>query len=142
MKAKLFICILLCFTFSCGSTDTPAKIEIYKVATRQLPPEETYSRLRWVRPPQNDPAKHIEAQTNKTQIFQIIHFNVKNMPLREAALVFTAQNKYKSHVKASIANQRLTLSILGTMHEIASAIESKSGISVIIDHKRKTVRFL
>lgn len=142
MKARLFICVLLCLCLSCGSAKAPANIEIYKVTTRQLPPEETYSRLRWVRPPTIAPEKHVDQQNNQTQIFPIIHFDVKKMPLKEAAMVFAATNRYKSHCKQSIANKKITLSILGTMHEIASAIESKSGISVVIDHKKKTIRFL
>lgn len=127
---------------ACAPKIEPSKIAVYKIATRQLPPEETYSRLKWVRPPQVLPAKHINSQENKNQIFLITHFDVKNMPLNEAILVFSAANRYKSNCKKSIANKRITLSTVGTMHEIARKIEKIAGIQVLIDHNRKTVRFL
>ena len=140
-RLAILFSVSICFV-ACSSHVEVPQPEVFSLATRQLPPEQTYSRLRWVRPAEVLPAARIKEDSSHVQMFPISHYSVKNMKLKEAILVFAALNRYKSHCAASIADKSISLDIVGTQHEIARAIEQVAGISVFINHEKKTVRFL
>jgi len=117
------------------------KQRVFTIATRQLPPQPVYGRTRWVRPPQVLPARKLEVPSAPL-IMPIIEFEVKGRPLSEVALILAATAGYRSYCASSIASQKLSLTSLGTMEELALEIEELARIKVIIDHRQKEVRFL
>lgn len=113
----------------------------YEVAHRQLPPEPVYNRLRWVRPPEVLPAR-LPKSGEAPLIKPVIEFQVRNTPLEEVAQVLAASARYGSYCASSVATQRLTLQRLGTIDEIARAIEQEAKVAVVVDHERRMVRIL
>lgn len=131
----------------CSSREGPQwqperKTRTFKMATRQLPPEPVYGATAWVRPPQISPTRAYEA-SRAAVVMPIIEFSVDDAPLGEAALVLAATARYAAYCSSKVADQRLTLTMLGTMQEIAEAIEQKSDkVEVVIDHENREVRFV
>jgi len=130
----------------CSSREGPQwepekKIRSFKMATRQLPPEPVYNAVAWVRPPQVTPTRRYEA-SRAPVVMPIIEFSVDNAPLSEAALVLAATERYATYCSSKVSDQRLTLTMLGTMQEIADAIEDRTDIDVVVDHENREVRFL
>jgi hypothetical protein len=145
LKTSFYVITLVSLAAGCSSQSgiwkPDTKPKVFSIATRQLPPEATYSRLRWVRPEQVLPNAESESDELTPHIFPISHFSVKDSRLDESILVFAALNRYKSQCASSIAGKKITLDIIGNEHEIASAIEQQAGIKVHIDHDRKLIRF-
>ncbi len=115
--------------------------QVFSIATRQLPPPPVYGAVRWVRPPEVTPAKTV-APSREPIIEPVVEFAVKNASLREAALVLAATARYASYCSSSIAEQKISLTTVGTIREIADSIEEKAKIDVVLDHRNKEVRFL
>ncbi len=140
----IFITTFLIFS-ACASNSAfyteDEKPEIYNVATRQLAPEPIYHPVRWVRPPQMMPKRGI-ATNRAPLILPIIHFNVKDTTIEQAALVLAGSARYKSFVASSIAEKTISLEMLGNIQEIADEISIREGIKVRVDHISKSVRFL
>jgi hypothetical protein len=129
---------------ACSSTEPTgvAKEKTFTIATRQLPPEKPYSMTRWVRPPQVLPPRTAPVRASSSYISPVVHYKVKDISLKEAALVLAATTRYRSYCSSLISDQRLTLDSLGTLDELAEEIETLAGIDVIIDHDNKEVKFL
>ena len=131
---------------ACSTTDVPQwkphkETRTYSVAQRQLPPEPTYSRLRWVRPPEvlpHAPRGGDEAPA----IVPVMHLELKDTTLEEAARILASAAQYSSYCSSLIAKQTLTLSRLGTIDELGSEVEKAAQIRVIIDHAGRQVKFL
>ncbi|NLF25450.1 MAG: hypothetical protein GX589_07305 [Deltaproteobacteria bacterium] len=119
----------------------PKKQKVFKIATRQLPPEPVYGALRWVRPPQVLPEREIPT-SSAPLLMPVIQFEVKDKPLSEVALILAATAGYRSYCAGSIASQKLTLVSLGTLEELGREIEEQAEIEVLINHRYKEVRFL
>ena len=117
------------------------KQRVFKIATRQLPPEPVYGALRWVRPPQVLPERKVEPQ-NAPLIMPVVQFEVNDKPLSEVALILAATAGYRSYCAGTIAGKKLSLVSLGTMDELAGEIEQQAGVKVVINHRYKEVRFL
>ena len=115
--------------------------EIYSIATRQLPPEPVYNPVRWVRPPQVNPDRDIDAK-NAPIILPVIHFKVENASLKEAAIVLAGTSRYRSYCASSIAKRKVTMELLGTIEELAQEISIREGIKVVVDHDSEMIRFL
>ena len=111
------------------------------MATRQLPPEPVYNPVTWVRPPQIAPTRKYEA-SRAPLVLPVMEFSIDNAPLSEAVLVLAAPTRYATYCSSTVADQRLSLTMVGTMPEIAQEIEAKTGVRVIIDHTNREVRFL
>lgn len=134
---------LLCMACS-SSTVIPATQSkpTYSIATTQAPLEPAFSMTRWVRPPQVLPERRLPVQPAKAYISPVIHYKVKEVSLKEAALILAATTRYRSFCSSSIAEAPITLDTLGTIDEIASEISLLADIQVIVDHSNKEVRFL
>ena len=145
--ASLKFCLPALAVLACGCYPTDPKWEpekgkqVYRVATRQLPPEPVYGDLRWVRPPQMLPTRKVES-SDAQLIRPIIQFEVTDRPICEAALVLAASAGYRSYCSSRIGEPKLTLASVGTMDELAVEIEKKAGIKVAVDHGTREVRFL
>ena len=55
--------------------------------------------------------------------------------------MLAATTKYGSYTSSSVEGRRISLNMLGTVDEIASEISRKTGISAVIDHNNRHVRF-
>ena len=118
---------------------------VSKIAHRQLAPEGTYGRLRWVHLPQVTPADRIVREPQydgRKQILPIVEYKVNGVTLEEAADILAGATRYRAYCSSSIAKKLLTLHMLGTVDEIAEEISAKSGILVQVDHQNTSVRFL
>ena len=130
----------------CAYKDAPKytpteKPKVFRVATRQLPPEPVYNRLRWVRPPQVTPSRKIDAKRSPL-ILPVVHYSVKQTPACEALLVLAATSRYRSYCASAVEPKRVSLDMLGTIDEIAQEISHNAGIKVVVDHQNQEVRFL
>jgi len=141
-----------------GCAATPAPITNTKVQTvfdvpkRQLAPEPTYNRMRWVHLPAvmpmasrlnaNDRKSNARASLDQPMIFPIIHFELKEGTLMEASEMLGASTRYHSSVDSSIADKTISLDMLGTVHELANKISEIANIEVVIDHVGREIRFV
>ena len=112
----------------------------FAVAPRQLAPEPVYNRLRWVHPPDVLPSREI-AQNAAPVILPVIHLDLKNSTLDQAAAALASSSRYSSFCASSIANRRISISKLGTIDELANEIEAVAKIRVQVDHQGHALRF-
>ncbi len=128
----------------------PTVPDTFMTAKRQLAPEPTYNRLRWVHLPDvmpragQDKLQSTRARANLEQpmMFPVIHFELADGTLNEAAQMLAASSRYKAFCDPSFANNKISLEMLGTIHEIANKISGISGVEVLIDHTNREVRFV
>ncbi len=156
--AAIKVVVLLgCIVFlvSCSSQKPPvAKTPpLYDTAKRQLAPEPVYNRLRWVHLPEVIPykdnnkdkkkiSKSQDSLEDRPMIFPIMNFDLKDGTLAEAAQMIGASASYRSYCDPSIADKRLSLNMLGTIHELANSISRLVDVEIIIDHSAREVRFM
>ena len=62
--------------------------------------------------------------------------------LEEAARILGQSARYASYCASSIADQRITLSTLGTLDELAHALAREAKVQVVVDHHNHEVRFI
>jgi hypothetical protein len=142
----LTLIIATAFTLSGCSTSTtlPEKEEVYRVTHRQLPPEPTYNRLRWVHLPVTHPARNLKRHTDgeRPKLMPVYHFTVSDTSMCDAAAVLAGMARYTSYCASPLKDLRISLNMLGTLPEVADRIEAEHPVNVIIDHEHKEVRFL
>jgi hypothetical protein len=68
--------------------------------------------------------------------------SLKNATLEETARVLAATARYSSYTAPSIAKNKISVTNLGTIDELARIIESKARVQVVVDHENREVRFL
>lgn len=115
--------------------------KIFRVATRQLPPEPVYNRVRWVRPPQVNPVRRTSGKRSPL-ILPVVHYAVDQMPACEALLILAATSRYRTYCASHVESKSVTLDMLGTIDEISQELSSKFAINVVVDHQNQEVRFL
>lgn len=144
MKRVITASLILSTLFlgGCSSTDVSdvQAPQVYQVATRRWAPEPVYNRLRWARPPQVHPER-AHPQVDSPLIMPVVHFSVKDETLKDVVLILGANSRYKTYCSPLIAGEKLTMDMLGTMEEIAVAIEDSKNIQVILDHEAEELRF-
>lgn len=143
---KLLLVSLLILMSACSSSDlkpyaTEKHFELYGMATRQLPPDPVYNRLRWVYPPDTYPDS-TEVPTSSSYIMPVFHMHVENSPLDETVKILAATLRYTSFCSSKVAAQRITINKLGTAEELAAEISRQANVNVIIDHQNKDIRFM
>ena len=148
-KSKIVLALLVtAFLSGCSGYQAPVwkkpkDTEVHPVATRQLPLPPTYNPVRWVRPPEVLPGRDSPSQPIPAPVLkQIVSFSVKNASLKETSDVLANAMGYRSYCSSKIADRTVTLEMLGTLDEVAAAIEKIAGIRVVLDHDSKGVRFL
>lgn len=154
MRTNSLLIIMIIGTVGCSAN--PQNVELaptskaFRVTNRQLAPEPVYNRTRWVQLPDvlpvsgresSRPAKSREA-LSKPMVFPVINFELQDGTLKEAAQMLAASSQYQAFCDPSFAEQKLSLSMLGTIHELANKISETSGIDILIDHTNKEVRFV
>ena len=134
--------LVACAVSGCSSSSTPdIAPKTYKVAFRQVPPQPVYNRVSFVPLPEPMPSRELPAST-AGRISPMVHLDLKNATLEEASSVLAAVSRYSSFTSSSIAKQRITLNMLGTIEELGERISNEAGIKVVIDHDTRQVRFL
>jgi hypothetical protein len=122
---------------------TLAGTKTYHVAHRQLAPDPVYNRLRWVHLPEMYPSMLYKADEERPRYFPVYHFSIKNRPLCHAASQLAGTARYSSYCSSILRSEKITVETLGTIDEIAEAIEAANAIvRVIVDHENREVRFL
>lgn len=115
--------------------------KVYSIAVRQVAPEPVYKRVRQGYLPEPLPARTVRA-SNAPLILPVIHLDVQDVTLEEAAKVLASSARYSSYCASSIAAQRLSLSTLGTIDELATKIARTANVQVVVDHNNHEVRFM
>ncbi|MCB0338335.1 MAG: hypothetical protein KDD53_01970 [Bdellovibrionales bacterium] len=129
----------------CSSHDAEIKPERFVLvppATRQLPPDPVYSRLRWGLQPQVLPSVNKKPSDNTPLILPVVHFDMGEGSVEEAAQILTATTSYSAYVSSKVGSRMITLNSLGTVNELAEEIGRLAHIDVVVDHNNKEIRFL
>ena len=147
-STSLFPLLLISSVFlvGCSSKDEHPMKEIYRVSPRQLPPEATYSRLRWVHLPETHPSADMSQLphrvANRPKLLPVVHFTVEDLPMCEAATVLSGLGRYATYCSSKVKDKTVSLDALGTIDELAELIEQKYKVNVVVDHPNREVRFL
>lgn len=135
---------------ACSSTSTspPEETsELHMPSLKALAPPPTYSRTRWVRPPdvlpQRDlPGSVIYKLEESPSLRPIFSLSLHKTSLGETARVLAATARYSSYTAPSIASQKISVQSIGTIDELGEKVAEIAGIHVVVDHEHKEVRFL
>jgi len=125
----------------------PKDNALYMPSVRTVGAEPVYARTRWVRPPEVVPQResYQAAAMNMREspsLRPVFELSLKNTSLEETARVLAATARYSSYTAPSIANDKISVTNLGTIDELARIIESKARVQVVVDHENREVRFL
>jgi len=120
---------------------------LFMPSVRTVGPEPVYARTRWVRPPEVLPERDSESSTSAAlretpSLRPVFELSLRNTTLEETARVLAATARYSSYTAPSIANEKISVTNLGTIDELARIIESKARVQVVVDHENREVRFL
>lgn len=117
---------------------------VNRVSHRQLHPQQTYNRLRWVHLPEVVPVKNVESSlpAERPMILPIITLEVENTPLKEVVLILGATTRYSTYCSSKVEAKVVTLKEVGTIEELARAIEKSAKVKVMVDHKLQSIRVL
>ena len=137
----VLLCLILTGCWPMGKSWEPGdKKKVYGAAHQQLAPQPVYNRLRNVELPYVMPPQNVETAGEK--YFPVVHLELKNARLEEAAAALADLARYHSYCSGSIADRRISVNTLGTLDELAAEIETKSKIKVVVDHDNRAIRFL
>lgn len=150
----LVLASLVIFTVGCQKGPKPWEPDsasgrtLFLPSVRAVGAAPVYSRTRWSQPPEVLPNRerpgshdsdHAQEAPGLRPVFQL---SLKNTSLEEAARVLAATARYSSYTDPAIARQKISIENLGTIDELGEDIERKARIQVLVDHRRKEVRFL
>lgn len=135
---------------ACSSTTSSVPketTELHMPLLKTLAPPPTYSRTRWVRPPdllpQRDlPGREIYKLEGTPSLRPIFSLSLHKTPLEETARILAATARYSSYTAPSIAAKKISLQSIGTIDELGEKVAEIAGIHVVVDHEHKEVRFL
>jgi hypothetical protein len=132
---------------STSSTSPEETSELHMPSLKTLAPPPTYSRTRWVRPPevlpQRDlPGREIFKLEGAPSLRPIFSLSLHKTPLEETARILAATARYSSYTAPSIASQKISVQSIGTIDELGEKVAEIAGIHVVVDHEHKEVRFL
>jgi len=151
MRALLLYSLVIVLGAGCSGVKEYQPIAkngaLFMPSMRSAAPEPVYSRTRWVRPPEVLPdrdsvsskSESLGETPNLRPVFQL---SLKNATLEETARVLAATARYSSYTDPSIAKDKISVTNLGTIDELARTIESKARVQVVVDHQNREVRFL
>jgi hypothetical protein len=150
MRGLLVLTIFGLMLAGCGGVKeyqpVPKSGGLYMPSVRTVGPEPVYSRTRWVRPPEVLPQRESSSGSANLQdspsLRPVFQLSLKNATLEETARVLAATARYSSYTAPSIAKNKISVTNLGTIDELARIIESKARVQVVVDHENREVRFL
>jgi hypothetical protein len=150
MRSLLTLTIFGLILTGCGGVKDyqpiPKSSGLYMPSVRTVGPEPVYARTRWVRPPevlpQRDTSSDSAGLRDSPSLRPVFQLSLKNVTLEETARVLAATSRYSSYTAPSIAKDKISVTNLGTIDELARIIESKARVQVVVDHQNREVRFL
>jgi len=151
MRSLLAITAYCVLVAGCGGVKDyqpiPKNEGLYMPSVRTVGPEPVYARTRWVRPPEVLPQRDkypqvAESLRDSPSLRPVFQLSLKDTTLEETARVLAATARYSSYTAPSIAKDKISVTNLGTIDELARIIESKARVQVVVDHENREVRFL
>ena len=151
MRPLLLASLVMVFGAGCSGVKEYQPIAknsgLYMPSVRTTAPEPVYARTRWVRPPdvlpERDSSDGKSASLGESPSLRpVFQLSLKNATLEETARVLAATARYSSYTAPSIAKDKISVTNLGTIDELARTIESKARVQVVVDHQNREVRFL
>ena len=115
--------------------------KVFGVSVRKYDPQPVYKRTRLVHLPAPIPVAQNYKSTAPLML-PVIHFELTDASLEEAAKILGETTRYRSYCASSIADQHITLTALGTVDELARKIAKIAKIETVVDHHNREVRFL
>jgi hypothetical protein len=139
--------LVLSFTGGVGCSSSPPPLKPRAVRhdwfypTRQHAPEEIYSRVREVRPP--EPVPEPPRDINRAPRFMpVIQFNVDQKSLMEVAQLLADSYRYGYYCSPIVADRQISLRAIGTLDELAAQVAELGQIKVTVDHENRELRIL
>lgn len=151
MRSLVALTVLSVGFVGCGGVKDyqpiPKHEGLFMPSVRTEGPEPVYARTRWVRPPDVLPQResYRESETalrESPSLRPVFQLSLRNTSLEETARVLAATARYSSYTAPSIAKEKISVTNLGTIDELARIIESKARVQVVVDHENREVRFL
>lgn len=135
------LCLALNACSTSGKPFAPREKVVFGHVYRQHAPEPVYNRVRWVHLPEPLPSADIPG-ANAPAIKPVVHLELKNVPIADAATTLASTARYKSFVESSLFGRKVTFDSLGTLDELALQLSRKEGITIEVDHEHRLVRFM
>jgi hypothetical protein len=129
----------------CSSSPPPPKKRIVRhdwfYPTRQHAPEEIYSRVREVRPPEpvTEPPRDI---ARAPRLMPVMQFNVSQKSLVEVAQLLAESYRYGFYCSPIVADRQISLRAIGTLDELAAQVAELGQVKVTVDHENRELRIL
>jgi len=129
----------------CSSSPPPVKQRSVRhdwfYPTRQNAPEELYSRVREVRPPEPvpEPPRGINGAP---RLMPVMQFNVNQKSLVEVAQLLAESYRYGYYCSPIVADRQISLRAIGTLDELAAQVAELGQVKVTVDHENRELRIL
>ena len=138
-----FAPILLVLVVSgCSQHSAPtSERKLFGISVRKHEPQPVYKRTRLAYLPAPIPVARTYNSTAPL-ILPVIHFELADASLEEAAKVLGQTARYSSYCASTIAEKRISITALGTVDELAQAIAKSAKIETVVDHHNREIRFL
>ena len=134
-------CLLLSGCWVSEKGYTPIEKKQFGYVYRQHAAEPVYNRLRWVHLPEPLPSAETPG-SGAAPIIPVVHLELKNVTIEEAAATLASTGRYRSFVESSLVGRKVSFDSLGTMDELASQLAARENLQIEVDHKRRLVRFM
>jgi hypothetical protein len=140
--ALLALTLSLFTLVGCSTHPKPTEErKLFGISVQRYAPQPVYKRTRLVHLPSPVP-KADPSSSASPLIFPVIHFEIVDASLEEAAKVLGETSRYSAYCASTVADKRITISALGTVDELAEQIAKIAKIETIVDHHNREVRFL
>jgi hypothetical protein len=136
-----FSLVLLLGVVSCSSTsdEVPVRVEYYKSAYRQFPPDPVYSRLMWSQLPKPIMPKSTD---NAPYLLPTIAFELPDSTLGEAIEALAQTMGYRWDYPSGLAKRAIHIRMDGTVEEVLKEIGRQGGVQTMLDHEQRLVRVM
>jgi hypothetical protein len=126
----------------CSTHDMPtSERKLFGISVRRNEPQPVYKRTRLAYLPAPLPVAR-SLRTSPPLILPVMHFELADASLEEAAKLLGDTSRYSSYCASTIADKRISLTALGTIDELAQAIAKIAKIETVVDHHNREIRFL
>ncbi len=141
MIRRVTIAAVMVITLAaCSSSSEPVvKIEPYKVAYRQSPPEPVYSRVMWAHPPRPIMPKSTE---DAPYLLPQISFQLPDTTVGEAVEALAQTMGYRWDYPSNVGKRKIHLRLDGTIEEVLKEIGRQGGVQTMLDHEQRLVRVM
>lgn len=114
---------------------------VYSISAQTAPPQAVYHRTMAVRPPIVYPDVD-GPDTDAPLYLNNFHLDLNNVPVEQAVKAVAGAVGYRSYTASSFANEKVTITAIGTVDELLAKIADKVDATVTVDHEHQEVRFM